>query len=441
MDYWIVVVDDEAFSLTNVRNMLGGENMKVSCLKSGSELLRFVEKNDPDLILLDIMMPQMDGFETYSALRRYEEETGRARIPVIFLTGEHDSEIERRGLKAGASDFIRKPFNKEVLKSRIYNTIENSRTIETLTEEATYDKLTGFLNKASGTLRISGLCEKESGALMVMDLDNFKLVNDLFGHDCGDRVLRSFSEIVRLNIRETDVISRIGGDEFMGFFVGISAEDDIAALTDRLNVQFTEEVSRIVGDSGSLPFGISVGVVMIPEHGRDYNTLFSLADSSLYMVKQNGKHGYCVFSQPNVTNDTCNKDLNDELRRVTQIVEERNDAGGAILLGIESFSIVYRYAMRLIKERSVEYARLLFVLASDDNISDMEFAEASIRFSSILQSELSKSDVITQYGPNRFFAFAAGRNRQEVLEQVESIIKAWNETEYRNSIRIDHTVE
>ena len=441
MEYWIVVVDDEAFCLTNARNMLGGENMKVSCLKSGNELLRFVEKNDPDLILLDIMMPQMDGFETYSALRRYEEETGRAHIPVIFLTGEHDSEIERRGLKAGASDFIRKPFNKEVLKSRIYNTIENSRTIETLTEEATYDKLTGFLNKASGTRRISELCEKESGALMVMDLDNFKLVNDLFGHDCGDQVLKSFAEIIRLNTRETDVISRIGGDEFMGFFVNISSEDAIASLTDRFNTQLTAKVATIVGDDSSLPLGISVGVVMIPEHGRDYNTLFSLADSSLYMVKQNGKHGYAIFGQTNVTDGICVDNLGDEIRRVTQIVEERNDAGGAILLGIESFSIVYRYAMRFIKERGAEYVRVLFVLKSDDGISDVELAEASIKFSSILQSELSKSDVVTQYGPNRFFAFAAGRSRSDVSMQVESIIKAWDETGFMNNIRIDHTVE
>ena len=97
--------------------------------------------------------------------------------------------------------------------------------------------------------------------------------------------------------------------------------------------------------------------------------------------------------------------------------------------------------MRFIKERGAEYVRILFVLKSDDGISDVELAEASIKFSSILQSELSKSDVITQYGPNRFLAFAAGRNRSEVSAQVERIIKAWDETGFKNKIRIDHTVE
>ena len=115
MDRWIVVVDDEAMSLTNAKNMLGEENMRVSCLRSGSDLLKFMEKNQPDLILLDILMPDMDGFETYNALRKLEDSMGRSHIPVIFLTGENNSSVEQKGLAIGASDFIRKPFNKEII--------------------------------------------------------------------------------------------------------------------------------------------------------------------------------------------------------------------------------------------------------------------------------------------------------------------------------------
>ena len=102
MSYWIAVVDDEPLSLTNAKNLLGEQNMRVSCLRSGRDLMRFMEKNTPDLILLDILMPEMDGFETYHALREFEERTGIAQIPVILLTGESNSETERRGLKAGA---------------------------------------------------------------------------------------------------------------------------------------------------------------------------------------------------------------------------------------------------------------------------------------------------------------------------------------------------
>ena len=93
MDYWVVVVDDEALSLTNAQNLLDKETMRTSCLRSGRDLLKFLEKNTPDLILLDILMPDMDGFETYKALRCYEDETCRSHIPVIFLTGENDCDM------------------------------------------------------------------------------------------------------------------------------------------------------------------------------------------------------------------------------------------------------------------------------------------------------------------------------------------------------------
>ena len=119
MGYWIAVVDDEPLSLTNAKNMLHSRDMRVSCLRSGEDLLLFMEKHAPDLILLDILMPEMDGFDTYRALRKYEKETGRAQVPVIFLTGEDSSEAEKRGLKAGASDFIHKPFDEDILVNRI----------------------------------------------------------------------------------------------------------------------------------------------------------------------------------------------------------------------------------------------------------------------------------------------------------------------------------
>ncbi len=126
MSNWIIVVDDEAMSLTSVRSLLGSEDMKISCLLSGRELLKFMEKNDPDLILLDVMMPEMDGFETLKELRRSEKEGGRLETPVIFLSGVTDEATEQRGLKLGASDFIHKPFNRDILIRRINNTIKNS---------------------------------------------------------------------------------------------------------------------------------------------------------------------------------------------------------------------------------------------------------------------------------------------------------------------------
>ena len=172
MNYWIVVVDDESLSLTHAKSILKEQDMRVSCLRSGRDLLKFMSKNTPDLILLDVQMTEMDGFETYQALRSMEDEAGQAHIPVIFLSGMDDNEAEHRGLMVVASDFIHKPFDKAVLIRRILNAVKNTKVIESLTEEATIDKLTGFLNKTSGTNRVTKLCEDRTGMLAIFDLEH-----------------------------------------------------------------------------------------------------------------------------------------------------------------------------------------------------------------------------------------------------------------------------
>ena len=437
MDYKIVVVDDEALSLTNARNLLGEENMKVSCLRSGKDLLRFVEKNTPDLILLDILMPDMDGFETYHALREFEDAEGRKHIPVIFLTGENDSKTEQRGLKAGASDYIRKPFNKDILIRRIHNTITNSKTIETLTEEASVDKLTGVLNKASGTAQVTRLCQDSTGALVIMDLDSFKLVNDLYGHDMGDRVLQAFADVVRRNIREHDVTARIGGDEFMAFFMNVSDKASVAALSMQLNRELEQEAIRLMGEDYGIPLGISMGVAMVPEHGRDYESLFSLADNSLYAVKQNGKHGFAVYDQSEEEYEYDAADLARELLRITKIVEERNDMEEAMLLGREAFAIVYRYIMRFYKRYGGKVAKILFALKPEEPVSERVGMEAAKRFQEHLQKSLRKSDLVMQSRSNQFFVVLTGRTKAEADAAIGRIVSSWEEERENREVQVE----
>lgn len=121
MNDWIMVVDDDTSNLRMASHILTAEQMRVSCLKSGEDAIRFLEDNRPDLILMDIHMPGMDGFETLAALRANKK---TADIPVIFLTADDDSETETRGLKAGAMDFLKKPFVPEVLLLRVRHTID-----------------------------------------------------------------------------------------------------------------------------------------------------------------------------------------------------------------------------------------------------------------------------------------------------------------------------
>ena len=132
MSEWILVVDDDTSNLRMASHILTGEGMRVSCLKSGGETLKFLEKNIPDLILMDIHMPEMDGFETLNRIREKEE---LANIPTIFLTADDDSETETKGLNIGAMDFIKKPFVAEVLLIRVRHILELIRLQTSLEQE------------------------------------------------------------------------------------------------------------------------------------------------------------------------------------------------------------------------------------------------------------------------------------------------------------------
>ncbi len=437
-EYWVVVVDDEPFSLTDAKNLLNEQGMRVSCLRSGRDLLKFMEKHAPDLILLDIMMPDMDGFETYRALRQFEETERRAQIPVIFLTGEKDHETERRGLKAGASDFVLKPFDRDVLIKRVNNTIANSRMIESLTEEATLDKLTGFLNKNSGTERAKELCRSCEGTLMILDLDSFKLVNDLFGHDMGDRVLVAFSEVVRHNVRSDDMVSRIGGDEFMVFFRNAVNTEAVSALTDRLNGQLLQEAKKLMGEDFGIPLGISVGAVFVPEYGTDFTELFRLADNSLYRVKENRKHGFEVYDRTREGTEE-ERDLNLEISRVSRLMEERGAARGAMLLGKDDFASTYRYVMRFIKRYRSRAAKLVFALNPVEPGTDL--FQASVEFGELLKNTFRKSDIITQNRPNQYFSLLYDMAEEYIDRVIERIREAWEKNPHAAEVTLDYAFE
>ncbi len=436
MSYWIVVVDDETIELKNARNLLGDQAFRVSCLRSGKELLRFMETNSPDLVLLDILMPEMDGFETFRLLRQFEEDKNRSSTPVIFLSGDSDSATERRGLKDGASDFIRKPIDKEILITRINKTIENSKTIEQLTEKATLDKLTGFLNKASGTEKIASMCAEKDGALMLFDMDNFKLVNDIFGHDMGDQVLIAFSEIMRHNTRAEDVLSRIGGDEFMGFFVNLTSKAAVKALTDRLNAQLIHKCIELMGEDFDIPIGISTGVTFVPDHSRDFSLLFRCSDSAMYRVKQNGKHGVMIFEDDIFFDDGPQEnDLAAEMKKICTILEERNSNERAMVMGKDTFSFTYRFAMRFLRRYKKGVEKVLFAISTEE--PNESVSEIVPGFIELLCDNLRKSDIIVQLKSDQVLIFLPIISEEEGENVIKRIETAFHE-KYKPTIGIKH---
>ena len=434
-EYKIVVVDDDPVSLNQAKMLLTEEHMQVACMQSGKLLIKYIEKNIPDLILLDIVMPDVDGFETFIMVRRFEEHTGRSRIPIIFMSGADDNEAEEMGLVMGASDFVRKPLNKDILVRRIQNSIRNSRRMENLEEEATVDRLTGLLNKARGTEKISKLCKRKNGALMILDLDSFKLVNDLFGHDKGDQILKGFAKIIKKNSRETDTLCRIGGDEFLGFYDDMLDERAVSKLSRRLNDQIQKKAVELLGEDNGIPLGISMGVVMIPEGGREYNDLFAKADNALYKVKQNGKHGYSVYGY-DTNNDNPEESTENKLDRMVQILEERNNKSGALFLGKDYFSAVYKYIMRFYRRYGGNATIMLFELDCPGN--DMQrIANTADIFSSIVEKTLRMSDIMVQNGTQSFLVMLTECGRNNIDLVISRILDAFKATELGKDVPVN----
>ncbi len=424
MGNWIVIVDDEALSLTSARKLLASEDMKISCLPSGKDLLKFMEKKDPDLILLDIMMPELDGFETFTALRKQEQEHNRSETPVIFLTGDADDETERHGLKLGAADYIRKPFNKDVLISRIKNTIKNSKRIESLTEDATKDSLTGFYNKNEGGARVKEAVYEHSGALLLLDLDSFKLVNDLYGHEKGDLILKAFAEVAKISTREGDILCRIGGDEFLFFCMGLHGETALIALTKRLNAQFEEKSKQILAEDHGIPLGISVGAVMVPQYGRDYDMLFKMADEAMYHTKKNGKHGCTLYED---SKDSYDPDQNpdEELTRIIKIIKERNQGNEAMILGTDAISTVFRFVERVNSRYGARSLVLLFIVKAKDSADNEALSKAAAYFEEVLIESVGKSDIIMQSRKNQFFVLIPKMQESDETDVIKRVMSGW----------------
>ena len=420
---WIVVVDDDSTNLKMAGHILSKHNKRVTALRSGQALLDYISGNVPDIILLDINMPEMDGFETLHKLRELEQELHIEEIPVIFLTADEDKNTESRGFEEGVSDFIRKPFDPEILIRRIDNIIGKQEKLLHFQEEATRDKLTGLLNKAAVNERLENVCRNTSGYFMMIDLDSFKLVNDIYGHDMGDKILLSFAKTIKATLTPDSIIGRIGGDEFVAFSSDISSENDIKRITVNLNMGLVEKAKRLMGPDMEIPLGASIGAMYVSGVGSEFEDVFNAADKALYKVKKNGKHGYSIYSYDEEDGDEDSQLMN--LKTISMILAERNIPNTALQLDKNSFINVYRFVMRYILRYHKNACKMLFTLSSVSEEQDDDFSENCDKFCSHVKSHLRKSDIVMQYRKNQIFIFLTDIKEEAISQVIGGIMRTW----------------
>ena len=431
---WVLIVGEDMVNLEFAGHTLGKSGVRATSISSGAALLDYFKENastSPDLILMDINMPGMDGFETLGKLR--ELSNGPFEIPVIFLA-DQGQDYETRALQLGAIDYIRKPFAPDILVSRVRNALRTREKLQQFEREATLDSMTGFLNKSSAEDKIRDVCLTETGFLCVLDLDSFKLINDLCGHDMGDRALILFADLLKNNMRSEDICGRIGGDEFLVFAKNMRSESELLHFTKRINDGYVVMLQGLLGDQLKFPVGVSVGAAAVPAHGREYSELFHLADQALSTVKMNGKHSGALYG---VSELNLHASGSLTLESVTMILEERNISSNAMWMGREAFINIYRYMIRYMERyHGVAYRVLFTVNMSSEALSKEERADIMDHFRRMMQESLRNSDLMVEVSENQIFLLLPQTREFGIDVVTDRLTTKWSQSPYCHSARI-----
>jgi two-component system, cell cycle response regulator len=305
----ILIVDDHEDNVELLRARLEAWGYATECAVDGQEALEKIEASPPDLVLLDVMMPKIDGIEV---ARRVKGNESLPFIPIIMQTALDATENKVEGLNAGADDYITKPIDFAELKARMTSMLRIKRLQEELEERerqlmemnerlrhmSQTDALTGLDNRRHLEERLQEMFEhakrlNEPFACVMCDLDRFKSVNDTYGHQAGDAVLKDFAQILRNEVREIDRAGRYGGEEFMLLLPGTVLDAGVR-FADRVRKQV--ESHTFTFDSTEIQRTASFGISAWP-HPRisDCEGLMRAADDALYVAKETGRNRVVRF--------------------------------------------------------------------------------------------------------------------------------------------------
>lgn len=261
-----------------------------------ADVLRAYKETRPDLVLLDVMMPQIDGYKLAQVFKR-----DPSFIPVIMLTALDDLESKRRGLTAGADEFLTKPVNTIELQIRMSSMIRIKRLTDelenankTLAALATFDPLTELANRRLLEQRLTSEFQRAERyqrplTVIMVDIDHFKRVNDSHGHQIGDKVLGMVGEVLRQCTRSTDLAGRFGGEEFMIVAPETSIES-ARVLAERVrSLVVVRSADGDAQEQGIPPITVSVGVATTTAEMQTQDDLVKRADDALYAAKREGR--------------------------------------------------------------------------------------------------------------------------------------------------------
>jgi diguanylate cyclase (GGDEF)-like protein len=319
---YVLIIDNTTASLLALESLIEDLDCHVSKAETGNDALVQCLKNPLACILIDVQMPDIDGYEIAKLIHNNKETAG---VPIVLISAEDptDSEIIK-GYESGAVDYVTKPVNPYVIRSKIsvfirmYNQqLQLQKVLDKLDTMAYFDPLTNLYNRRQLNdillkTHAIALRYKRKYAFLIIDVDNFKHINDLFGHNVGDQVLKQISECLTGNTRASDYVARFGGDEFAIILPEISESEEAGHLA--RNLLETLAVPFRCGNH-EIEATVSIGIACFPQSGDDEG-IIKRADIALYKAKNKGKNRFQYFTES----------LNHEYDRHMQLETELRNA-------------------------------------------------------------------------------------------------------------------
>lgn len=284
----ILIADDDRSMRVALMNILDADGYQLFEVTDGHQAVNFCKNNMPDLVLLDAVMPEMSGLEACKKIRQIDQSS---HVPILIVTALDDEESVEHAFRVGATDYLSKPVHFSVLRQRIARLLHASKVEKHVQQLAYTDSLTGLPNRTTFSSQLMSMLAKTSKtkkiAILFLDLNRFKLVNDTLGHSVGDLLLKAVADRMRRCVHSGDMVARLGGDEFAVVIDRVKSQDSLSRIANTT----CETLDKPFSFAGKEIFvSTSIGIAIFPDDGTDMDSLMKHADAAMFRAKDFGRN-------------------------------------------------------------------------------------------------------------------------------------------------------
>lgn len=427
------------------------EEYKVQICTDREQMRKTLEHKIPDVLILEYDKVHFPVLEIIGDIKCKDE---LSRLPIILvISDETDEEVERKCMECmeiGVNDLILYPQIKPSILFSIKRVLEVERLKDQIRQEINLrngeadeiwalkkrDPLTKLWNGIHTEKIINEYLKerRHSGALLMIDLDDYKGISDTYGHIVGDEILKEFSNTLIALTRENDIVGRVGGDKFIVFLKNVAYQSVVSEKIEQMIITLEKRII-LPEDKGHIRF--STGVALAPMDGRNFSELYQNADRALYYVKQNGKGSYHFYSEEGA-HDTGNikkKSTQVDLEHLRSFIQEMGYKKGAYQVEYDGFKKIYRFVARCIGRTGQDVQTLLFTLIKADGnsptVTELVFAMDNLR--DAVNESIRRGDVATNYSSSQFVVILMDSTIEDGLMVANRIVEKYNELHHYQS--------